>query len=301
MSTQRSGLRNRVELAAYLVARKVAGGLGPHGLSRIGATLGALFWRVSRGRREIVRFNLALAFPGLADTVRERWARDTARHFGRILLDTLRLQRLEPDALLREVTVSGREHREAAMASGRGAFFLTGHIGQWEVAALVTGLELPHGLAVVNRPLDNPLLDVELEAIRSRFGNRVLGKRNIARGIMRELGDQAGVGVLIDQRARPEVGVTVPFFGHPALTHPILARFARRTGAPVVPTFALWEGPGRYSLRYEAPICIEELAPEDREDVPLTARLTACIEEAIRERPGQWLWFHDRWQDLRRA
>jgi KDO2-lipid IV(A) lauroyltransferase len=96
-----------------------------------------------------------------------------------------------------------------------------------------------------------------------------------------------------------EVGVEVPFFGQPTWTHPVLARFARRTRAPVVPTFAVWEGPGRYSLRYGEVIDVDELPPAEREDLPLTARFSAVTEAAIRGRPDQWLWFHDRWRHLR--
>ena len=42
-----------------------------------------------------------------------------------------------------------------------------------EVAALVAGLLVPGGFAVVNRPLDNPLLDTALER---PFGGPVAGR-----------------------------------------------------------------------------------------------------------------------------
>jgi KDO2-lipid IV(A) lauroyltransferase len=93
----------------------------------------------------------------------------------------------------------------------------------------------------------------------------------------------------------------VPFFDHPAWTHPVLARMTVRTGAPVVPTFALRAGPGSYTLRYEAPIAVEELSPAESENVPLTGRFMKVLEDAIRTNPDQWLWYHDRWKQLRLA
>jgi lauroyl/myristoyl acyltransferase len=33
--------------------------------------------------------------------------------------------------------------------------------------------------------------------------------------------------------------------------------------------------------------------------VPLTARYLAILEAAIRANPDQWLWYHDRWKQLR--
>jgi KDO2-lipid IV(A) lauroyltransferase len=187
------------------------------------------------------------------------------------------------------------------MAKDRGVFFLTAHIGSWEVAALVTGLKVEAGLSVVNRPLDNPLLEVELDRLRKLYGNHVFGKHNIVREVLAQLKKRGGVGILIDQRVREDKGVEVPFFGHPAWTPGILARMTRKTGAPVVPTFALRDAPGRYILRYDELVIVDDLNETELEDVPLTTRYMAILEEAIRANPDQWLWYHDRWKQLRLA
>ncbi|MBD3872525.1 MAG: lysophospholipid acyltransferase family protein [Acidobacteria bacterium] len=250
-------------------------------------------------RREIIDFNLRLAYPEKSDEERRQLARAVTRHFGRSGLDTIRIQRLRPEELLAAVEIEGWEHVERALSYGRGVFFLTAHIGSWEVAALVTGLKLEAGLSVVNRPLDNPYLELELDRLRKLYGNDVFGKRNIAREMLRQLKSGGGVGILIDQRVREDQGVEVPFFGHSAWTHPILARMARKTGAPVVPVFALREAPGRYSVHYEEPLRVEDLTEAESEDGPLTARYMAVLEAAIRARPEQWLWYHDRWKQLR--
>ncbi|MGD9254100.1 MAG: lysophospholipid acyltransferase family protein, partial [Holophagae bacterium] len=157
------------------------------------------------------------------------------------------------------------------------------------------------GLAVVNRPLDNPLLEVELGRLRKLYGNTVFGKKSILREMLVQLKRGGGVGILIDQRVREDQGVEVPFFGHPAWTHPILARMARKTEAPVVPTFALLDTPGHYRLRYEEPVLVADISAPEREDVPLTTRYMAILEAAIRANPDQWLWYHDRWKQLRLA
>jgi len=299
MSRTRSALRNRAEYGAYLAARSVAHHAGPRLLSRTGAAIGGLYLRTGRRRREILDFNLRLAFPGLDEMERAELGRNVARHFGRVLLDGLRLQRTTPERLLEEVTVVGRQHLEGALATGRGVFLLSAHIGAWEVAALTAGLLVPGGIAVVNRPLDNPLLEAELERFRALFGNRAMGKENVTRAMLRELRRGGVVGILIDQRTLKEEGVQVPFFGHPAWTHPALARLSVRTGAAVVPIWGFWDTPGRYTVRFDEAVFPAELPEEERAEVPLTARFTRMIEDVIRERPEQWLWFHDRWRDIR--
>ena len=299
MSKDRSALRNRIEYDTFRIARGLTGLVSPAGLARIGDGIGDVYSMLGGRRREIIDFNLRLAYPEKSDEERRQLARAVTRHFGRSGLDAIRIQRLRPEELLAAVEIEGWEHVERALSYGRGVFFLTAHIGSWEVAALVTGLKLEAGLSVVNRPLDNPYLELELDRLRKLYGNDVFGKRNIAREMLRQLKSGGGVGILIDQRVREDQGVEVPFFGHSAWTHPILARMARKTGAPVVPIFALRKAPGRYSLHYEEPLLVENLTEAEREDVPLTARYMAVLEAAIRENPDQWLWYHDRWKQLR--
>jgi len=299
VSKNRSALRNHLEFSAFRVARGLSGLLSPSALARVGDVVGNIYSLTGGRRREIIDFNLALAFPEKTDAERRQLARAVTRHFGRSGLDAIRIQRLRPEELLAVVEIEGWEHVEHALSYGRGVFFLTAHIGSWEVAALVTGLKVEAGLSVVNRPLDNPLLEIELDQLRKLYGNHVFGKHNILREMLTQLKKGGGVGILIDQRVGEDQGVEVPFFGHSAWTHPILARVARKTGAPVVPVFALREAPGRYSLHYEEPLMVEDLTETESEDVPLTARYMAVLEAAIRENPDQWLWYHDRWKQLR--
>jgi KDO2-lipid IV(A) lauroyltransferase len=279
----------------------LTGLLSPASLARIGGVLGDFYAALGGRRRQIIDFNLRLAYPEKSNDERRQLARAVTRHFSRSALEAIRIRRLRPEELLAAVDVSGRENVDRALAHGRGVFFLTAHIGMWEVAALVIGLQVEGGLAVVNRPLDNPLLEVELARLRKLYGNTVFGKRNILREMMAQLKRGGAVGILIDQRVREDEGVEVPFFGHPAWTHPILARMTRRTGAPVIPVFAIPAKPGRYAMRYEEPLFIEDLSEAEREDVPLTGRYLAVLETAIRQNPDQWLWYHDRWKQLRLA
>ncbi len=300
-SQRRSALRNALEYAAYLAASNLARRLGPGPLARLGAALGLAYLRVGRRRREVLRFNLRLAFPELAATERERMAREVARHFGRVALDALRIQNLPRDELQREVTVLGEEHLHSALALGRGAFVLSAHVGLWEVISLVVGERVPGGLAIVHRPLDNPLLERHVARLRQGSGNTLIGKEKIGRPVVRWLAGGGAVGILIDQRALPTEGIQVPFFGQPAWTHVGLAKLMLATGAPAVPTYCVWLGPGRYVVEMQSPVVPAHLPAEECDPAALTARLVAIDEAFIRRYPTQWLWYHDRWREVRCA
>ncbi len=296
MAGKHGALRDRVELGTYVAFRTLLRVLPPSLADALGRGLGRLYRFVDRRRRRLVAGNLALAFPEKTAAEREAISREVFAHFGAIAADLVRSEAAPVEALLARVEVEGLEHARAAAASGRGVFFATPHLGNWEWANLVTGANgLP--VTIVARPLDNPLLDVRLTALRERTGGHVVSKRDAARTILRALRSGAVVGILGDQRARPPDAVLAPFFGRPAWTTTAIARLADRTGALILPVVCLRVGPGRYRLTYSEPIDPAALPVEEREVSRLTARVTALIESQVRAAPGQWLWLHDRWKD----
>ncbi len=137
----------------------------------------------------------------------------------------------------------------AAHASGRGALLYTGHFGYWEINALVHAPTLGP-MAVLARPLDNPLLNDLLERVRGRTGNAVIYRRGALRRVLRTLEAKQAVALLIDQHIQTDA-VYVDFFNRPAATTSALAAIALRTGAPVFPVFALPLPGGRFRMVYE--------------------------------------------------
>ena len=113
---------------------------------------------------------------------------------------------------------------------------------------------------------------------------------------MRELAANRGVALLIDQHLHSSDAVYVDFFNRPAATTSALAALAIRTGAPVIPVFALPMPGGRYRFIYERPV------PPPKEGSPdavreFTQRCTDVLEMYVRRDPALWLWMHRRWRD----
>lgn len=289
-------VRHRLEHGAYLAARGLLR-LLPHQVARrLGRRLGDLTWLAAGGRREVTRNNLALAFPELPASERERLARESFRHLGANLCDTLSAMRFDLVALCRRLALEGWDHLAEAKGRGRGFFVLSAHLGHWEIAAHVAGAYFGP-LSVVGRPLDNPHLDRELTAFRRRFGNLTLGKRGAARGMLRTLEERGIVGILIDQRVRPSEGIVAPFFGRPSLASPVLARLSLRSGAPVVPIFAFGEPGGRYRFVARPAIEPEGDAKDEAAVLAMTRLYLEATEREIRGRPAEWMWMHRRWKE----
>jgi KDO2-lipid IV(A) lauroyltransferase len=146
------------------------------------------------------------------------------------------------------------------------------------------------------RPLDSPLLDRLTRRLRESAGGEVIAKREAFRAVSDALRRGRVVAVLLDQNASRAEGVFVPFFGRAASTSRGLALLSLRTGTPIVPAFMYRQPDGRHRMVFESPIpapSVESLAAAVEE---ITAICTTRIENAVRERPEQWLWLHRRWR-----
>jgi Kdo2-lipid IVA lauroyltransferase/acyltransferase len=184
----------------------------------------------------------------------------------------------------------GLENFTAAQAKGRGVLVATAHLGNWELSAFTHAI-MTAPMHIVVRPLDNARLDRFVEQRRAMSGNPIIRKKEAARGILNALKAGDAVGILIDQNASREEGIFIDFFGRKASANAVFVKFAHRTGAAVVPGFALWnETEQRYVLRFLPEIPMSGDVLED------TQRVHSVLEQVIREYPDQWLWIHRRWK-----
>lgn len=287
--------RHRIEHAMLLVVAGLVRRLPRSWVTRLGHAIGWIAYRVDRRHRRITLDNLAATFPERSVQERTRIAREVFAHFGRKLLELLWFSGQSPERQLALTEFVGVEHFEAAKKAGKGALMITGHFGFWELHALAHALHLGP-LAVVARALDNSLVDRTLRDLRSSTGNIVIDRKGGLRRIMRALGANQAVAVLIDQHILTADAVKVDFLGRPAATTSAVAVLAIRTGAAVIPAFSLSLNDGRYRLIYEPPLTVPtEETPEAVRD--LTQRCTKSLEKYVRANPERWLWMHRRWRD----
>lgn len=259
-----------------------------------GSTVGMLFYLLDSNHRRVATENVAAALPQRSASERRAIVRGAFRHFGRLLFELLKWSTLSPERMLARVEFEGEERVRAAAAHGKGILFVTGHFGFWELQAMVHALRLPP-MAVMARALDNPGLNTMLEDMRTRTGNAVIYRQGGIRKVLKRLQAGGAVGVLIDQHILGSDAVRVKFFDRPAATTSAVAALALRTGAVVVPLFALPLGGGRYRMVYEPPV----VPPGSEVADPIqdfTQRCTDVLEMYVRRRPDLWLWMHRRWR-----
>ena len=287
-------MRYRLEYAAFSVVRLVIN-LLPRNMSlEIGALIGKSFYYLHTSRRQLALSNLKIAFPTRTKIECDRVLRSTFEHLGRHVIELLNFDRMSKEEMLNLLDVTGREHVEEALATGKAVMFYSGHIGYWELFSIGHGL-LFKPTMLVARTLDNPFLENVVAKIRTRGGTRVISRQGAIRGLLKALLKTETVAMMIDQHMHDRSAVAVKFFNRPASTTSALAALALRTGAVVIPVFTLPLSGGRYRLVYEKPV----KCPDDDDPDPVRTYTQSCtdvLEMYVRQYPNLWLWMHRRWR-----
>ena len=294
MSALMVTIRYRLEWLVALSVRMFVRWVPMSAVRALGRGFGRLAYMLDGPRRRIALENLAFAFPGRSEPERRALAQAMFAHFGAVLLELIKFGTYSRAQMLAAADVEGEERFHQAQRQGRGVLFFTGHFGYWEMQAMSHALN-GDPVSALARPLDNPYLHSMLEAIRTSTGNSVIYRQGAVRRMLRELAAGRGIAVLIDQHLQTDA-IHVGFFRRPAATTSALAALALRTGAPVIPVFALPLPHGRYRFIYEHPV------DPPRADTPdavreFTQRCTDVLEMYVRRHPELWLWMHRRWRE----
>jgi KDO2-lipid IV(A) lauroyltransferase len=240
-----------------------------------------LFRREARRAREHLRMTLPYLDP--VKTTRRMFV-----HFSESIWELSRLHQSVPD-----LGADARRVFDEALAEGKGAVVISGHVGNWEILGQAIAAA-GYPIATIAKPSYDPRVTRWLDEWRSYHGLRIIWRdQNSGKAILRALRSNYLMAFLIDQDTKT-AGDYVPFFGRPAFTPTTPAALALRTGAPVI---FCWHH--RHGKRHK--ITVERVAfarsgDHQRDITALTALLTARLESVIRTAPEQWVWMHRRWR-----
>lgn len=262
---------------------------------RIGATIGQLGYRPLGIRRGVVTRQIAAAFPELPAMEVARLARAAYAHLGRTTIEAALLSRAGQRGILELVDeVAGWEQLERALAQGKGAILVSGHLGNWELAgAYVAARGVP--VDAIARRMGNPLFEHYLTATREWSGMRVVYDHDAVRRTPRSLREGRAVAFMSDQGVLGLASTFVPFFGRPAKTPRGAAVFALRFGSPLLFATCLRKPGGRFRFIVEE-VPMPRTGDRERDVDHLVAAYTAALERWVRREPAQYFWHHRRWR-----
>ena len=294
MNTVIRNLKHRIEYLGVLWLAWIASRVSLKTLRKLGRSLGCWVFSVVRIRRQVTLDNLRQAFPDKDEREIVKLARATYEHFGMTMLESLKLLSMSREEVTEAIQILDDRALQQAKEAGRGAVMITGHMGNWEyLGAWVSINGFPATFMFQEQA--NPYVSRLIRTYRERMGMDVVPRGMALRSYLRALKQGRFVAAVADQDAGRN-GIFVHFLGRPASTPTGPARFALKTGAPIIFSISYRDQSGHLFGQFET--LNIEYDPGD-EAVALrriVEAYTRQLETWIRKYPEQWFWMHRRWK-----
>jgi Kdo2-lipid IVA lauroyltransferase/acyltransferase len=265
-------------------------------LNGLAEALAALWYRLDRRHREIVRRNLSFAYgEELPEQEQERLVRAVFVHFVQFAWEMAVLLLAPLSYIRKQVVYLGEENHAEALKKGRGLVALVAHAGNWEYTGIGYAMQYRR-LAVVAREMNHPLGRRLARYLRERSGSWMVNKQGGLKSIFSHLHKNRVVGIVVDQNTADKEGVLADFFGKPARTTPVAALLARR-GVPVCPSLSRRLPDGRHLVVFFPELPFEKTGDVEADIKRHVTLQNQVIEAWVRQTPDQWLWLHRRWKN----
>lgn len=219
----------------------------------------------------------------------------TCAEFARCMAETMEQYGPHPRPV--RVDLHERDLLAEALQEGRGAILLTGHLGNWDMAAnRLSGYGRP--ISVVMAREANTTTHEYVRQVRAQAGLRIIysdASVFSSLNVIHALRQNDIVAIQLDRPLGAGRTRLVPFFGVPAAFPSGPFVLARISGAPLIPVFVPRVGPRHYTIRLGGKFT---LAGETR-DSPAQDRVMEEVirvfEQIVREHPTQWFQFTPFW------
>ncbi|MDP3895710.1 MAG: lipid A biosynthesis lauroyl acyltransferase [Mesorhizobium sp.] len=249
-------------------------------------------------RHRIALDNLRQAFPEKSETEIGQIASDMWGNMARLAAEYIFLDRLFDYDLEEKVPgrveVAGRDIFFRLRDAKTPTIFFTAHLGCFEMFPVASEA---FGMPITSlfRAPNNPFLAQELGAARRVSGSRLVPSRaGVAFTLARVLEGGGNIGALVDQKFHG--GLPTTFFGRPCETSPLLPKLARQYDCDVHGVRCVRLPDNRYRLEMCEKIAMPR-GSDGRVDIAaLAQKMNDTVEAWVRENPGQWMWFHRRWE-----
>ena len=252
------------------------------------------YYRSDIRARKAVRANLRRVTDHLgmnvSDAALAQMVRKLFQGFSKYLIDFITFSHLSRAEVETLVDIEHPERLEEVKALKRGALFVSGHLGNWELGGAVM-VSLGYPLTAVAQPQGLKKLDNLFMSYRRKRGINVLPLGiMVVRQLLDVLAKGEFVALLADRDYTPR-HQEVEFFGAPACLPRGPAWIGSHYKLPILPGFLLRQEDDRFVLRLYPLIN----AKGDQDEESIHRQLRDVLEDAIARDPTQWFMFENLW------
>ena len=277
--------------------------LAEHTLSRlprrigylIATLVGDIIYLVSPRIRGTIASNVMHVMGAESDDAEvRRVVRSVLRNASKNYLDLIRIPRMKPQQIKRQVTPHGVHHLVDALARGKGVMLVTAHFGSFDMAVQLLAVHSVRTTIPVEALEPERLLDHVVSLRKNKGLNIIPAKSGALQAMIKALRNGEIVLIACDRDITGEAPKAL-FFGEETRLPDMAVRIALRTGAAIIPVFNLRRDDGRYDVYVEPPV---EAASDGSSAVAEHMKeVIRVMEKYIKSCPEQWAVLEPVWPE----
>jgi len=243
-------------------------------------------------RKEVVMFNLSIAFPEKTEAERKLIAKQFYHQFIDSIVETIKLISISKKELQKRHSVNINTLNDLYDSTDK-IQIITGHFFSWEVANLGVSVDCKFPFITVYMPLTNKIFEVIIRKMRTKYGTIMVPANEFRRSFHNYSKNKYSLILVADQNpSNPNNAYWLPFFGK-------MAPFVKgpEKGAKNSNTTILYANVYRVKRGYyKTEIELVTTDPNSFAEGELTKLFVKKIEDSIKQNPSNYLWSHRRWK-----
>lgn len=252
-------------------------------------------YKFGKKHKRIAKANLDLVYKNsISEERKEEIIKNSLKSLVFNIYEFVENQSISQEELLKKAKILNKEFIEKAFLENRKVIYMTAHYGGWELTLPYISIMFGD-IAVVNRKMNNPLIQKKYELARSKNGITMLEKRSAAKGMIKALKENKSLAVVIDQHIGS--GIDINFLGQKDKATDSTSRMAFKFDALIIPIFTFCDDFRKWTIKVCEPIDLRTIDFKTEDKIKeLTQIQNDLVSKQILEKPDFWLWQHKRFK-----
>lgn len=260
----------------------------------ISVTLGYLFYYLFPIRKNVQLKNLKIAFPHYSKSKINKIALLNYIEVIHIFVEVIFLRFISKINVKKMILVPEDFMRLMEKYPGK-IMFLTGHLGNWEVAALSGALNLNRKFSVLAKKQASGFAAKFIKNTRELYGNKEVYTGANIKELLNALNKEEIVAIVADQRG-PRESIKLNFFNYQTSVQTGFAKIALKTNTPIILGAAIRQSNNFFKIEFEEIDYLNFTGSDEEKLIFILDRYYTFLQKLIKINPEQYFWFHNLWK-----
>tara|TARA_Y100001970_G_scaffold285135_1_gene404053 strand:- start:564 stop:1445 length:882 start_codon:yes stop_codon:yes gene_type:complete len=256
----------------------------------IGKQIGIITYMLAI-RKNVAKKNISIAFKDLNKNQQKSILLNCYKHFGMILIDFLRQQKINKKNL-GQYFVINKKYKDILNQSNGGCI-MSAHIGNWEYILPFMGFN-NYPMETVIKEQSNPAANKFYIQTRTFPNIGLIWKKNALKNLYRAIENKKFIGLASDQNAGAK-GIKISFFDKKSSFPKGAGIFYNRMQCDVLIVLCIMGSDYKYHIFVKKVIINNNNKTEEEIIEEINSLYADVLENKIRQYPHQYFWFHKKW------